>query len=249
MQSPGQAGRAMSRVLILGGTAEARRLAARLDGHAVITSLAGRTRKPAPLAGETRVGGFGGTAGLVDYLSQAGIEAVIDATHPFAAEISANAVTACEQAGVPRLALVRPPWRPEPGDRWTDVADADAAAVALAGYKTAFLAIGRQGLAPFARCRGIAFVVRVVEPPDALPLDATVVIGRGPFALADEQALLAEHAIDVVVAKNAGGDRAKLDAARQAGLPVILIARPPPPPGPRVETVAGAETWIEQPAP
>jgi precorrin-6A/cobalt-precorrin-6A reductase len=237
----------MSRILILGGTAEARALAGRLDGHEVITSLAGRTRKPATPAGELRSGGFGGTAGLAAYLRQAGIEAVIDATHPFAAEISANAVAACEQEGVPRVALVRPPWRAEPGDDWTEVADADAAAAALAGHATAFLAVGRQGLAPFARCRDIAFVVRVVEPPDALPLaTATVVTGRGPFALADERALLAEHRIEVVVAKNAGGDRAKLDAARQAGLPVILIARPPPPPGQRAETVADAVAWLTQ---
>jgi precorrin-6A/cobalt-precorrin-6A reductase len=235
----------MSRILILGGTTEARRLAARLDDHEVITSLAGRTRKPAAPAGEMRVGGFGGADGLAAYLREAGIEKVIDATHPFAAEISANAVAACEQAGMPRLALVRPPWRPEPGDNWSEVADANAAAEALDGYARAFLAVGRQGLAPFARCRGIAFVVRVVEAADTLPLaNATVVIGRGPFALADEQALLAEHAIEVVVAKNAGGDRAKLDAARQAGTPVILIARPAPPPEPRVERVEEAVAWV-----
>ena len=235
----------MSRILILGGTAEARRLAARLDDHEVITSLAGRTRKPATPAGELRVGGFGGADGLAAYLRQAAIDRVIDATHPFAVEISANAVAGCEQASVPRLALVRPPWRPEPDDRWTEVADAEAAAEALDGYARVFLAVGRQGLAPFAKCCDIAFVVRVVELPDTLPLaDATVVIGRGPFALADEQALLAEHAIDVLVAKNAGGDRAKLEAAREAGIPVILIARPAPPPGPRVETVEEAVDWL-----
>jgi precorrin-6A/cobalt-precorrin-6A reductase len=238
----------MSRILILGGTGEARALAGRLDGHEVITSLAGRTRRPAHPAGEMRIGGFGGTDGLAAYLRDAEIDAVVDATHPFAARISANAVAACERTGVRRLALVRPPWRPEPGDRWTEVADVEAAAAALDGYTRAFLAVGRQGLAPFARCRSIAFVVRVVEAPDMLPVpDAIVVTGRGPFALADEQALLAEHGIDVLVAKNAGGDRAKLDAAREAGIPVILIARPAPPPGPRVETIDNALAWLRSP--
>jgi precorrin-6A/cobalt-precorrin-6A reductase len=235
----------MSRILILGGTAEARRLADCLGDHAVITSLAGRTRNPAQTAGEVRVGGFGGTDALAAYLREVGIEAVVDATHPFAIQISANAVAACMQEHVPRLALVRPPWHAELGDRWTEVADAEAAAQALDGYAKAFLAVGRQGLAPFAHCRDIVFVVRVVELPETVPLaHATVVVGRGPFALAAERTLLAEHHIDVVVAKNAGGDRAKLDAAREANIPVILIARPPPPPGPAVRTVAEAVDWV-----
>ncbi len=236
----------MSRILILGGTAEARRLADCLGDHAVITSLAGRTRNPAQTAGgEMRVGGFGGTDALAVYLREAGIEAVVDATHPFAIQISANAVAACMQEHIPRLALVRPPWHAELGDRWIEVADAEAAAQALDGYAKAFLAVGRQGLAPFGHCRDIAFVVRVVELPETVPLaHATVVVGRGPFALAAERTLLAEHHIDVVVAKNAGGDRAKLDAAREANIPVILIARPPPPPGPAVRTVAEAVDWV-----
>ncbi|MEE1543504.1 MAG: precorrin-6A/cobalt-precorrin-6A reductase, partial [Alphaproteobacteria bacterium] len=174
-----------------------------------------------------------------------GIEAVVDATHPFATQISANAVAACVQEHVPRLALVRPPWQAEFGDRWTEVTDAEAAAHALDGYAKAFLAVGRQGLAPFGHCRDIAFVVRVVELPETVPLaHATVVVGRGPFALAAERTLLAEHHIDVVVAKNAGGDRAKLDAAREGNIPVILIARPPPPPGSAVRTVAEAVDWV-----
>ncbi len=235
----------MSRILILGGTAEARRLADCLGDHAVITSLAGRTRNPAQTAGEMRVGGFGGTDALATYLREVGIEAVVDATHPFATQISANAVAACVQEHVPRLALVRPPWQAEFGDRWTEVTDAEAAAHALDGYAKAFLAVGRQGLAPFAHCRDIAFVVRVVELPETVPLaHATVVVGRGPFALAAERTLLAEHHIDVVVAKNAGGDRAKLDAAREGNIPVILIARPPPPPGSAVRTVAEAVDWV-----
>ena len=235
----------MSRILILGGTAEARRLADCLGDHAVITSLAGRTRNPAQTAGEMRVGGFGGTDALATYLREVGIEAVVDATHPFATQISANAVAACVQEHVPRLALVRPPWQAEFGDRWTEVTDAEAAAHALDGYAKAFLAVGRQGLAPFAHCRDIAFVVRVVELPETVPLaHATVVVGRGPFALAAERTLLAEHHIDVVVAKNAGGDRAKLDAAREGNIPVILIARPPPAPGSAVRTVAEAINWV-----
>jgi precorrin-6A/cobalt-precorrin-6A reductase len=149
------------------------------------------------------------------------------------------------QEQIPRLALVRPPWHAELGDRWIEVADAEAAAQALDGYAKAFLAVGRQGLAPFGHCRDIAFVVRVVELPETVPLaHATVVVGRGPFALAAERTLLAEHHIDVVVAKNAGGDRAKLDAARESNIPVILIARPPPPPGSAVRTVVEAVDWV-----
>ena len=240
----------MARVLILGGTGEARRLADRLAEHdaiEVITSLAGRTRAPALPAGTLRVGGFGGAEGLAAYLGEAAIDAVVDATHPFAARISANAVAACAATATPRLALVRPPWAPRAGDRWLDVADAAAAAALLpARGRRAFLTLGRQGLAPFAGCRDTTFIVRLVEAAPLPLAGATVIVARGPFALADERALLARHRIDVVVAKNAGGDDAKIAAARQAGLPVIMLARPPPPEGERVARIDDAVGWSQR---
>lgn len=240
------------RLLILGGTAEARALAAALAGRPgleVVTSLAGRTRRPARPAGGLRVGGFGGVDGLARWLADHAVDAVIDATHPFAAAISANAGAACERLGVPRLALVRPPWRPVVGDRWTVVADVEAAAgrVAALGERP-LLAVGRQSLKPFAgRLRGCA-VVRVFEPPaeTALP-GARVVVDRGPFSEAGETALLRREGVDLVVSKNAGGRAgyAKIAAARALGLPVLMIDRPPPPGPPHAADAAAAAAWLD----
>jgi precorrin-6A/cobalt-precorrin-6A reductase len=240
------------RLLILGGTAEARALAAAAatDPHlSVITSLAGRTQAPAALAGAVRVGGFGGPEGLARYLAEAQIDLVIDATHPFAAQISRNATVACASAGVPRLLLQRPPWQAQAGDRWTVVPDTTQAAdvVATLGQRV-FLALGRQDLAPFAALRDRWFLLRLVDPPSQPPpLPACdVVIARGPFAEVDEIALLKRHRIDLLVSKNSGGDAtyAKLAAARALGLPVVMIARPPMPPGESVETVEAALAWL-----
>lgn len=240
-------------LLLLGGTGEAAILAADLAAAfgprlRVISSLAGRTRDPRLPPGEVRVGGFGGAAALADFLRTKAIDAVIDATHPFATAISANAANACQSAGVPRLVLRRPAWSARPGDRWHDAADAAAAAALLPSLgRRAFLTIGPRDLAPFAALDRMWFLVRQVDPPAApLPLpDGAVVVGRGPFAEVAERRLLAEHTIDVLVTRASGGTATvgKLDAARALGLPVVMIRRPPPPPGPSVTTPAEAMHW------
>lgn len=241
------------RLLLLGGTREAVELARTLDGHPGIEttySLAGRTRWPAPIPGAVRTGGFGGPRGLEAYLRDAEIGIVVDATHPYAETISAHAAGACRRASVPRLVLHRPPWSRGPGDRWIDAADAASAARALPGLgRCVLLAVGSGGVEPFRHVPGMRFIVRAVEPP-ATALDMErfeVMIARGPFDFDSEHSLLKSHAIDVLVSKNSGGDvsRAKLDAARALGLPVVMIARPPPPPGERVGSVAEARAWIE----
>ena len=241
------------RLLLLGGTREAVELARALDGDPGIEttySLAGRTRRPAPVPAAVRSGGFGGPDGLEAYLREAGIGLVVDATHPYAAAISAHAAIACNLASVPRLVLHRPPWTRHPEDRWVEVPDAESAARALPALgKRALLTVGSRGLAPYVKEEDVTFVVRAVEPPaPALdPARFEVVLSRGPFELDAERRLLDSRAIDVVVSKNSGGAaaRPKLEAARALGLPVVMIARPPPPPGERVESVAAARAWIE----
>ena len=242
-----------TRILILGGTGEAAALAMRLGRimtFEVVISLAGRTKLPAALPGEVRRGGFGGPEGLARYLTERHIALVIDATHPFAAVISRNAAEACRAAGVPRAALVRPPWRQQPEDRWTTVPDMDAAAALLPDLGTrVFLTSGRQGIEAFAPLEQIWFLVRLIEPPDGpLPLaNHAVIYGRGPFTVDLELALLEQHEIGVLVSKNSGGaaTHAKLEAARRRGLPVVMIERPPPPDGELVQSVDDAMAWIE----
>lgn len=242
-------------LLILGGTAEAAALArATLDRFpgrlAVTTSLAGRTEHPAPLPGVVRVGGFGGVAGLKAYLADHRIDLVIDATHPFAAQISEQAQQACETAGILRLLLHRPPWRRHPLDRWIEVEDlaGAAAAVPKLGCR-AWLTIGARKLGVFSHLRDVHFVVRLVDAPrDRLPLvSCDVLVGRGPFNLAEERRILERHAIDVLVAKASGGTatEAKLIAARERGLPVVMVRRPPFAAGPRVDSVAAALDWLD----
>ena len=251
----GQAGNRPVRVLVLGGTTEASGLARALadrPGVEVTTSFAGRTTAPAAAAGRARVGGFGGADGLATYLRDEGVDVLVDATHPFAARMRWHAVAAAEATGVSRLRVERPAWAPEPGDRWTVVADLDAAAAAVrAGrYRRVLLTTGRTELAPFAVCRDTWLLVRSVEAPDPAVLatlaDAEVLLARGPFTVEGERALLDERAIDAVVTKNSGGAAtgAKLVAARERGLPVVLVDRPPSPPGPRAETVAEALAWL-----
>jgi precorrin-6A/cobalt-precorrin-6A reductase len=239
------------RLLILGGTAEGAalaRAASGLPGWSVESSLAGRTRAPAALPGEVRVGGFGGPEGLARHLEEAGIDAVVDATHPFAARISANAEAACRLRPTPRLALVRPAWEPGPGDRWTEVAGMEAAVAAIPPGARVFLTVGRQEVGAFAARGDAWFLVRLVDPPDApLPLArAEVVLGRGPFDREAERALMADRRVDLVVAKNSGGEasRAKLLAARDLGLPAVLVRRPEPPSGPKAADVAEALDWL-----
>jgi len=239
------------RILLLAGTAEALELARRAEavpGLRVIVSLAGRTRDPVYPPGELRVGGFGGAAALARFIEKENISAVVDATHPFAHRISANAAAACTEAARPRLVLTRPAWAPAPGDRWQMVADAPAAAAALTPGARAFLTTGRRDMAAFGTRADVHYIVRLIDPPEKpLPLpDYDLTIGRGPFTVAGERALLATNRIDVVVTKNSGGgaSRPKLDAAREAALPVVLINRPPPPDGETVTTVDDALDWL-----
>ncbi len=227
-----------SHILVLGGTTEARELAGALaarHGTRVTTSLAGRVRRPGPVAGEVRVGGFGGAEGLAAWLREQRVDAVVDATHPFAATITANAARASTATGVPLVVLRRPGWQPGPGDRWHPVPSTEAAADLLPrlGHRV-FLTTGRLGLAPFAHLTEQRFVVRSVEPPEPpMPPHTEVLLARGPFPVPDETELLRHHHIDVLVTKNSGGTAttAKLTAARALSLPVIIINRPPLPPG------------------
>jgi precorrin-6A/cobalt-precorrin-6A reductase len=249
----------LQRVLILGGTAEAAALArGALDRFGgvlqVTTSLAGRTERPAPLPGETRIGGFGGTSGLAAYLSDHGISRVIDATHPFATRISAQARLACEQAEVPRLILLRPSWRRHPLDRWIEVGSIEEAAEIIGRVgRRAWLTIGASEIACFSGGREVQFLVRVVDPPrQRLPLHSyEVVAGRGPFTLAGERHHLKYHAIDVLVSKASGGAAtgAKIIAARELGIPIVMVRRPPREPGDAVETIEAALEWLSGRAP
>lgn len=239
------------RVLLLGGTSEAtalgRALAADRRFDAVI-SLAGRTAQPAPQPLPVRSGGFGGADGLAAHLRAERVEAVVDATHPFAARISRNADAASAAVGVPLLALRRPPWVAAPGDRWTHVPDVPAAAVALGPLpRRVFLTTGRLELDPFAAARWHRYVLRSVEPPDpGLLPGAKIIVARGPFAEADERRLMTEHSIEVLVTKNSGAvaTGAKLAAARALGLPVVMVDRPPAGAAQTVATVAEALAWL-----
>jgi precorrin-6A/cobalt-precorrin-6A reductase len=243
----------MRRVLILGGTTEARRLAERLAGRtdlAVTVSLAGRTTAPAAQAAPVRIGGFGGVEGLARYLINERVDALIDATHPYAAIMSANAAAAAATTRVPLLALRRAPWTPLPGDRWIEVADT-AAAVEVLGEapRHVFLALGKSEIGIFARAPQHHYLVRSVEPVDpplAVP-HAFYVTGRGPFSEADDRRLLVTHAVDVVVAKNSGGGATygKIAAARTLGVPVVLLRRPPLPEVPSVESFEAAVAWLD----
>lgn len=222
----------MTRLLLLGGTTEASRLAALLARARIpaVFSYAGRTGAPKPQPLPTRIGGFGGAAGLAAFLKTENITHVIDATHPFAAQISRNAMAACAQTSLPLLTIERPAWQPGAGDLWTCVPDLPAAIAALPQAKTrVFLAIGKQNLAPFA-ARDHHYLLRLVDPPKTpLPLpDCTVITARGPFDIAGDTALMRAHAITHLIAKNAGGEgaSAKLSAARDLGIQVIMIDRP-----------------------
>lgn len=222
-------------VLILGGTSEASALAGLIAkvGVRAVFSYAGRVGVPRVQPLPTRVGGFGGVAGLVRYLMDHAITHVVDATHPFAAGMSRNAVEACAISGVPLVALTRPEWQPVAGDQWRVVADIAAAVRALGGPpKRVFLALGRINLAAFAAQPQHHYLLRLVDRPEVVPLpDCHAIVARGPFDLAGDTALLQDHKIDLIVCKNSGGGgaEAKLVAARALGLPALMIARPVPP--------------------
>jgi precorrin-6A/cobalt-precorrin-6A reductase len=236
-------------LLILGGTAEAAALATALSERMRVTSsLAGRTEQPSLPPGEIRIGGFGGVEGLAEWLQTNAVDLVVDATHPFAAAISAHAAEACARLGVPRLRLQRPAWQRDPRDRWIEVEDAAGAARALAllGGRS-FVTIGVQELAAFAGLGDVWLLIRLIAPPKTPPAlgPHEVIYGRGPFSLAEERLLLQRHRITSLVTKASGGaaTEAKILAAREADLPVILIRRPLPPSGSLVDSVEAAADW------
>ena len=242
---------AAARVLVLAGSGEAAALCARLvrrPGVDVLASFAGRVRNLRTLPCPVRVGGFGGIEGLTTELRSSGCRVLVDATHPFAAQMGAHAVAAADDAGVPRLRLLRPAWVAEPDDRWIEVGSMAEAvsAVSALGVPSVFLALGRNELDEFASL-DVHYVVRSIDAPTSLPLrDAEVVLGRGPFSIDDEVELLRGRRVGVVVSRNSGGEAAsaKLVAAQEVGIPVVMIDRPPPPPGPIVATVDDAERWV-----
>ena len=242
----------MKRLLILGGTGDAVKLASLtvdLPGLAVITALAGRTLTPTAVAGKVRLGGFGGEAGLVEYLQAESIDLVIDATHPFAAQISWHTAGATARVGIPRLMLVRPAWVRSPEDRWIEV-ESIAAAVASIPATTAriFVTIGRQQLLPFSSLTNKWCLIRSIDPPDPSILlpPGRLLLDRGPFSLESERRLLRDERIEAIVSKNSGGDAtyAKIIAARELGLPVVMVQRPIGPKGESVADVAGAMAWV-----
>ena len=238
------------RILILGGTNEARQLADLMEtaGLDVVTSLAGRVSRPRLPRGEVRIGGFGGPEGLAHWLRQNDVSAVIDATHPFAETISDSAARAAGHTGVPLLRLHRRPWSPQPDDEWIRVPDMAAAAEAVRErFRRPMLTVGRQGLAAFAGDTRGSYLIRCVEPPTgALPHRYLLVLDRGPFGVDSERALMSRHRIDALVTKNSGGEatEAKLEAARELRIPVVMVDRPQAPPAETVHTVDDAARWL-----
>ena len=237
------------RVLLLGGTGEARALAEVLHPQIdVISSLAGRVPDPALPVGPTRIGGFGGVDGLKDWLHENNIDAVVDATHPFAATMTAHATEACQELGMPHLLLARPAW--DPGTAAVVASDAEAAeTIKRQGHSRVFLTTGRSGVKAFAASEAW-FLIRAVTEPDShvLPRNHRLLLSRGPYHYDDEVALLGEHRIDALVTKNSGGDmtRGKLDAAAVLGVSVVMVSRPQLPAGvTTVGTVEEAVDWID----
>jgi precorrin-6A/cobalt-precorrin-6A reductase len=243
------------RVLILGGTIDATELAARaaeVPGVEVITALAGRTRQPVVSHPNTRIGGFGGVTGLMDYLLEQQIDVLIDATHPFAAQISFNAAAAAAAVDIPHLLLIRPDWEPVTGDDWIAVESNTAAAMVLPGLaQRIFLTIGRQELSnfvPIDKTTDLWFLMRMIDPPlpNALVPPGQLLLERGPFSLIQERSLLQQYKIGAIVSKNSGGDAtyAKVAAARELGIPVVMVQRPALPPGEKVTDVESALLWL-----
>ena len=242
------------RVLILGGTTEAFGLAHLLAADPrfeTTLSLAGRTSKPRTQPVRARIGGFGGSDGLAAWLQQEAVAAVIDATHPYADQISSNAVTACGRLAIPLATIMRPAWQTEPGDTWQTVASAEAAADALgAEPRRVFLSLGRLELGAFASRPHHHYIARMIDPPEGttLPRDIQLIFDRGPFDEQAETALLMEEKIDVLVCKNSGGAAtyAKIIATRRLGIPVVMIARPHKAHGHTLDDAEGAAKWLEQ---
>lgn len=241
------------KVLLLGGTAEARELSERLaedPAIRIVSSLAGRTAQPHQLPGETRIGGFGGADGLAEWIRCEGADAVVDATHPFAERISFSAAAAARECAVPLLALRRPGWSATPGDDWHWVGTlAEAAALVPGLGRRVFLTVGRQGIAPFAHLDQLWFLARCVDLPNPpVPLQLELLLDRGPFRLDSERALLHHHSIAVLVTKDSGGTAAaaKLAAARELGCPVVVVRRPPAPDVATVPSVEAVLAWLRR---
>jgi precorrin-6A/cobalt-precorrin-6A reductase len=240
------------RVLILGGSNEATQLAARLADDSAfqpVLSLAGRTRHPAPSPIPCRIGGFGGAIGLASYLRSQAIDVVIDATHPFAEQMSANAISAAGETQTPLVVFSRPPWMPGPGDRWVEFVSAEAAAQAIgATGRRVFLTVGRLQLPAFETSPQHDYLIRTIDPPEPKPNlpRYRVLLARGPFTIEDEVRLMRVEQTEVLVTKNSGGDstRAKLDAARSLGLEVIMVRRPPPPDAPTLHALETVMSFL-----
>ena len=235
-------------LLILGGTGEARQIAAKLKGTDAIISLAGATRAPLPSDLPQRIGGFGGAEGFRKFLTSTGIHAVLDATHPFADRITRRSAAICADNAIPFVQLLRPAWQPQPGDNWTEIACEEDAADHIPEGAVVFLGTGRQTLMRFANLAGRKVICRQIDPPDtAFPFEGgEYLLGRPPFSAADEEALFQRLGVDVLVVKNAGGTQSatKLTAARKLGIPVLMIARPPAGDWATVSTVQDALDWV-----
>lgn len=244
----------MKKILILGGTGDAVKLAAQLatiSNIEVISSLAGRTKKPAALIGQVRIGGFGGVEGLAQYLKENSIDFLIDATHPCAGQITNNGAIASRLVNIPHLMLVRPQWERITGDNWIEVETVEAAAKAIPeSVKRAFITSGRQQLEPFAQRSQIYpetwYLVRSIDLPDLELPNSKVLLDRGPFSLEQERKLLQEYQIEVIVSKNSGGNAtyAKIIAARELGIPIVMVQRPAIPEGNKVTSIEAAIAWF-----
>jgi len=246
----------MKKVLILGGTGDAVKLAAKLvtiPQIEVISSLAGRTKKPAALVGQVRIGGFGGAEGLANYLQQNSIDILIDATHPCAGQITHNGAIASHIANIPHLMLVRPQWERVTGDEWIEVESVEAAAKAIPeSANRIFITSGRQQLEPFLQRSQVYpdtwYLMRSIDPPDIKLPNSKMLLDRGPFSLEQERQLLREYQIEAIVSKNSGGDAtyAKIIAARELGIPIVMVQRPARPEGEKVTSIEEAIAWLQQ---
>jgi precorrin-6A/cobalt-precorrin-6A reductase len=246
----------MKKILILGGTGDAVKLATKLVAIPeieVISSLAGRTKKPLALVGQVRIGGFGGAEGLANYLQENFIDILIDATHPCAGQITNNGAIASQIANIPHLMLVRPQWEKVAGDNWIEVESVAAAARAISEeVDRVFITSGRQQLEPFLERSqiypNIWYLIRSIDPPDLELPNSKVLLDRGPFSLEQERQLLRDYQIQAIVSKNSGGDAtyAKVITARELGIPIIMVQRPAMPEGNKVTSITDAIAWIHQ---
>ncbi len=245
----------MKKILILGGTGDAVKLAAKLatiPEIEVISSLAGRTKKPAALVGQVRIGGFGGAEGLANYLRANSIDLLIDVTHPCAGQITINGAIAAKIVNIPHLMLVRPQWEKVAGDHWIEVETVEAAAEAIPeSVKRVFITSGRQQLEPFLQRShsypDTWYLIRSIDPPDLTLSNSQLLLDRGPFNLEQERQLLREYQIQAIVSKNSGGDAtyAKIVAARELGIPIIMVQRPQMPEGDKVTSIQQAIAWLQ----